>query len=104
MGALPAEPLGAAARFYGEELARIEALAVTPDHGEHLVLIFPPADHSHRAWRLAAVQELARKYAPRRINALASSEEAAVAAAERYLAAAPGVTGQLLPLDGNGAG
>ena len=69
-----------------------------------LLIVFPPADHTHRGWRLAAVQELARKYAPRRINAVASADQAATTAAAEYLAHAPGVTGQLLQLDGNGAG
>ena len=100
VGELPQAPLEAAARFYEQTLPRIEAAAGERD----LVLVFGPADHTHRGWRLAAVQELARKRAPVRVNAIASDDEAAIAAAERYLAAAPGVTGQLLPLDGIGAG
>ena len=104
IGELPEEPLAAAARFYGEVLERIEDLLVPPPRGEELTLVFAPADHTHRAWQVAAVQELARKYAPRRVNAIASADAAAIAAAERYLGGAPGVTGQLLPLDGNGAG
>jgi hypothetical protein len=100
VGQLPDEPLEAATVFLREELAEVAAAAA----GGDLTLVFAPADHTHRGWRLAIVQELARKYAPRRINAVASDDEAAIAAAERYLAASPGVTGQLLPLDGNGAG
>ena len=68
------------------------------------MLIFPPADHTHRAWRLAAVQGLAREYAPRRVNALAGSSDASIAAGLTYLAAAAGVTGQYLPLADEGAG
>ncbi len=68
----------------------------------HLTLVFPPADHSHRAWRLAAVQALAREHAPLRVNALESANEAAIAAGEAYIAGAPGVTGQYLPLDAAG--
>ncbi len=98
VGELPAEPLEAAAQFYAEVLPRIEA-----EFGQDCVLVFPPADHTHRTWRLAAVQELARKHAPRRVNAVVSEDEAAIEAAGRYLASAPGVTGQLLTLDGNGA-
>ena len=72
--------------------------------GEGLTLIFPPADHTQRAWRLAAVQSLAREYAPIRVNALASDSEAAIAAALAFLESAEGVTGQLLELDDTGAG
>lgn len=98
VGELAAKPLAAAAAFYGEVLPRIEAALM-----EDTMLVFAPADHTHRAWRLAAVQELARKHAPRRVNAVISDDEAAIAAAEQYLASAPGVTGQLLALDGHGA-
>ena len=72
--------------------------------GEDLVLIFPPADHTHRAWRLAAVQSLARQYAPLRVNSVASADTAAIASALAYIASAPGLTGQYLALDGIGAG
>ena len=68
------------------------------------MIIFAPADHTHRAWRLAAVQGLARALAPRRVNALASDSEAAITAALAYLEGAAGLTGQYLPLDDAGAG
>jgi hypothetical protein len=107
-GGLPDDPLAAAARFHAEALPELECSLRTPSAAaqalDPLVIVFAPGDHTHRGWRLAAVQELARKYAPRRINALASDDEAAIAAAATYLAGAPGVTGQLLQLDGNGAG
>ena len=95
---LPDDPLEAAAVFHAEWLPRL-----TEKRGD-LVLIFPPADHTHRAWRLAAVQGLARVAVPHRVNALAGGDAAAIEAGQAYLAAAPGVTGQLLPLDGAGAG
>jgi hypothetical protein len=104
--ALPAEPLAAAATFHAQWLSRIEAQIVSRDtheEGFELTLVFSPADHTHRGWRLAAVQSLARAHAPARVNAVASDDEAAVAAALRYLAAALGITGQYLPLDGTGA-
>ena len=66
-----------------------------------------PEEHlgrGHRGWRLAAVQGLAREHAPLRVNALASDDELAIAAAHAYLASADGVTGQYLPLDSHGAG
>nr|WP_232308096.1 hypothetical protein [Tsuneonella dongtanensis] len=69
-----------------------------------VVIVFEPAGHDHRAWRLAAVQGLAREHAPRRVNAIASDKEAAIAAATDYLGRAPGVTGQYFVLDAGGAG
>ena len=102
VGPLPEEALAAAARFHAEVLPGMRAaLAAMPPH---LTLVFSPADHPHRAWRLAVVQGLAREYAPIRVSALASDDEAAIAAALSYLEQADGVTGQLLLLDGFGAG
>jgi hypothetical protein len=100
---LSGNPLEAAAYFYAEVLPGIRRdYAYLPEI--NLIIVFDPAGHEHRAWRLAVVQELAREYAPSRVNALASGDEAAIAAAERYLGAAQGVTGQLLVLDSIGAG
>ncbi len=99
---LPADALDAAARFHADELPRIrQALATKPDY---LTLVFPPADFTHTGWRLSAVQALAREYAPIRVNALAGGGDAAIAAAVRYCEAAGAVTGQVLQLDGKGAG
>ena len=112
VGPLPDAPLAAAASFHRDilpavrrELAdRADQLASDRYAPDHLTLVFAPADHTHRGWRVAAVEELAREYAPVRINALAADDEPAIAAATAYLASAPGLTGQLLPLDGTGAG
>jgi hypothetical protein len=99
---LPREPLAAAAEFHARLLPEIRgALALAADH---LILVFAPADHTHRGWRLAAVQELAREYAPARVNGVVGDEAAAIAGADAYLTEANGVTGQLLALDGKGAG
>ena len=68
------------------------------------MIVFPPAEHTHRAWRLAAVQSLARDHAPLRVNALASDDPAAIDSALAYFKAAPGLTGQYLNLDSFGAG
>jgi hypothetical protein len=100
VGALPEAPLAAAARFHAEVLPLASAQLA---QGGDWALIFGAADHTHTAWRRAVVQELARAHAPQRVNALAGGDEAAIAAAAAYLADAPGVTGQLLPLDGTGA-
>lgn len=100
VGTLPDEALAAAAEFHAVVLPRVLA-AIAGD--ATLTLVFAPADHTHRAWRLAAVQSLARAHAPVRVNALAGDDEAAIGAALSYIDKAAGVTGQYLPLDGNGA-
>ena len=94
---LPEEPLEAAAQFYAQTAPGL-------DTDEDLLIVFPSADHRHRGWREAAVQELARTCAPHRINAVVGDDAAAIDAAAAYLAAAPGVTGQVLVLDSQGAG
>lgn len=99
---LPEEALAASAQFHERILPLVKAeLGKKPDC---LTLVFDPADHTHRGWRLAAVQGLAREFAPVRVNALVSQDEAAIGAASEYVAQASGLTGQVLPLDGNGAG
>ncbi len=95
---LPGDPLEAAAAFHSQHVAGIRA--ATSD----LLLVFPAVDHTHRGWRRAAVQMLARAKAPLRVNAVAGGSEASVAAAAEYLARAPGLTGQLISLDDEGAG
>ena len=98
---LPAGALEATAVFHAEWLGRARDLLAG---GSDLAFIFPPADHTHRAWRLAVVQGFAREFAPLRVNAVASDDEAAITSALAYLNSAPGLTGQYLPLDGIGAG
>jgi hypothetical protein len=101
VGPLPTYALAAAAQFHAQVLPRvIETLA----RGDDIVLVFDPADHTHSDWRNGVVRGLARQFAPLRVNAVAGEDEVAIAAATDYLARAPGVTGQLLPVDGTGAG
>lgn len=95
---LAEDPLDAAAQFHADILPQVRAaLAAEAD----LTLVFAPAGHEHRGWRLSVIQALARSHAPRRVNALTGEGEAAIAAAAAWLAEAPGVTGQYLPLDGS---
>ena len=101
VGPLPAEALAASAAFHADVLPRITA--ALGGGAPVLTLVFAPAGHEHRAWRTAAVQTLARNFAPNRINAVASDDEAAVAATHAWLESAPGLTGHYLILDGNGA-
>jgi hypothetical protein len=89
---LPDAPLDAAASFHHVWLP----LARDALSGGDLLLVFAAADHCHRAWRLAAVQELAREAAPGRVNGVTGDNEAAIDQATEWLAGAPGITGQLL--------
>lgn len=99
--ALGQKPDAAAAQFYSRDLPLITARR--GGASAVLTIMFPPADYAHTAWRLAAVQGLARDAAPQRINAVSGGSPAARQAALRYLEAADGVTGQLLQLDDAGA-
>ena len=103
VGELSSDPLEAAAAFYAHVVPGIR-----DDFRELndlvLVVVFEPAGHEHRAWQLAAIQELARAAAPGRVNGLVGSDEDVIRKAIDYLWEAPGVTGQLLTLDGESAG
>ena len=98
VGPLPEQALDAAERFHTEVLPKARSMLslIPPGNGEDLVLIFPPASHDHRSWRLAAVQDLARAASPSRVNAIVGDDETAIAEALAYLETAPGITGQLL--------
>jgi hypothetical protein len=99
VGELPEGALEAAARFHSEHVPPIRAALAQPQ-AEGLVIVFAPAPVDHRAWRLAVVQDLARSAAPARVNAVAGDDEQGLAQALAYLEAAPGITGQLLTVDG----
>lgn len=101
---LPESPLDAAAQFYGESAQDIRNEFEAFRDFANYTIVFDPAGHEHRSWRLAAIQELAREFAPGRINAVVGRSDAAVEAALSYLEHAEGVTGQLLDLDDIGAG
>ncbi|MEO6387203.1 MAG: Rossmann fold domain-containing protein [Croceibacterium sp.] len=98
---LSAAPLDAAAAFHGKHLKKARETFTKADE---LALVFHPADHTHRAWRLAAIQELAREAAPGRVNGIVGDDSQAIAEMLAYLASAPGVTGQLFAVDGKFAG
>ncbi len=99
---LPGDALDAAAAFHARymEQARI---ALDGDCSA-LALVFPKAPYDHAGWRKAAVADLARFAAPKRVNGVAGNEPEAVGQALAWLAQAQGITGQLLPVDAQGAG
>ena len=89
---LPAAPIDAAAAFHRDFAPQVRSYAREGD----VAVVFDHADHTHRGWRLAVVQELAREAAPRRVNAIEGEDERYVSELLYYLQSAPGVTGQLL--------
>ncbi len=94
--ALPSSPSAAASQFYTDHLPVISA-RLASGLG-HLTLLLPVASVDHDDWRRAAVRDLAREYAPSRVNCLGGGSESARSEALAYLRDAPGVTGQYLPL------
>lgn len=99
---LPDSPLEAANRFYAAYAASIRD-DLRAQSGLNVVILFEKAGKQHRGWQLAAVQDLAREAAPGRVNAVVGGDEQAAEQALAWLEKAPGITGQLLPLDPTGA-
>ena len=98
VGLLPSGALDAANAFMAFHLDAARALLRHPDCTA-LAIVLPPAAHDHRDWRLTLARDLAREAAPRRVNILSGVPGEAVAATLRFLADAPGVTGQYLVCD-----
>ena len=95
---LPDSPLDAARVFHDDYLPQVRG---NPEGADLIVVCFPLAGHQHRTWRLAVIQELAREVAPARANAVTGADSAALDETLDFLAHAPGVTGQILAVDGN---
>ncbi len=95
---LPDEPLAAAGVFHQHWLPHVETVL---REGQDVTVAFTPGDHTHCAWRRAAIQGLARKYAPRKVNGIAGGKDERMETTLAYLEAAPGVTGQYLLLHGD---
>ena len=96
---LAESPLDASATFHAEWLPRARTAVAG---GTDLALVFAPAGHPHQAWRVAAVQELAREAAPQRVNALSGEDDQRVEAMLDWLAGAAAITGQVLLVDAPG--
>jgi hypothetical protein len=100
-------PLDAAAHFYADHVPKIRELLqdgtlrglAVSDEIDAVALVFPAAAREHNAWRVAAVQELAREAAPKRVNAVVGDDFDAIRQATDWLASAPGITGQLLAVE-----
>lgn len=101
---LPDEPLDAADVFHDRVAPMLLETLSQLDRETDLVILLEPAGPEHTAWRTAAVQDFARAAAPSwRCNAVVGTDDAAIAPVLAYLAGAPGVTGQILVLDGASA-
>ncbi|KPL68154.1 hypothetical protein SZ64_08485 [Erythrobacter sp. SG61-1L] len=94
---LPEAALDAAAAFHARYLPAIRKELASG--AEALVLVFPEAPYNHTGWRKAAIADLARDAAPKRVNGVEGPEGEPVEAVLQWLAHAPGITGQLLPVD-----
>ena len=94
-GLLPDGALDAGAAFMAFHLPAARAMLAEADCTA-LVILLPPAAHDHRDWRLALARDLAREAAPKRVNVVAGHAGESLAATLRFLADAPGVTGQYL--------
>ncbi len=90
---LPEAAISAARQFYFVGLPQIDA-RLEDGTLSALLVALAWAGHDHRDWRQAMARDLARHYAPVRINIVAGSNGPALAAVAAYLATAEGVTGQ----------
>ena len=89
---LPTSSLDAHTLFVTRCLPQVRA--VMEEEGvSALAIILPPAGPDHDAWRRALAGDLAREYAPRRVNVAGGSEGDPLDAVLSYLQDAPGVTG-----------
>jgi hypothetical protein len=95
IGLLPDTALDAMGAFMAFHLESARALLAEADCTA-LVIILPPAPHDHRDWRLALARDLAREVTPKRVNVVAGNPGTPRDATLRFLADAPGVTGQYL--------
>jgi len=92
---LPTSALDAQTAFIALHLEAARALLAEPGTTA-LAIVLPPAPHDHRDWRLALARDLAREVAPKRVNIVSGHPGEALTQSLRFLADAPGVTGQYL--------
>ena len=93
---LPSDALGAASAFHAAWTAQVGQYVA--DGAASVAIVVPKAGADHADWRRAAARDLARAYAPARVNVVAAGSDAALQATLAYLRDAPGVTGHYLEL------
>jgi hypothetical protein len=99
---LPEKPLDAAAEFYKLVPGIRDDFLTCPEF--NLTIVFDPAGQEHEAWRRAAIQALAREVAPAgRVNGVVGEDFSAIQKTYEWLQSAPGISGQLLAVDGKSA-
>jgi hypothetical protein len=96
--ALPDDAIDAAARFFRDNLDRLETLVA--ERPVAIAIVLPEAGPDHDHWRRALARDLGRKYAPVRVNVVGAADPAATEALLHYLGGAPGITGQYCPAHG----
>ncbi|MEM6827635.1 MAG: Rossmann fold domain-containing protein [Pseudomonadota bacterium] len=90
--ALGLNPLEAHAAFMQIDLASVKS-ELEVDGVSSLTVVLPPAPSEHDAWRQAIAGDLAREYAPKRVNIAAGKKGEALDTVLTFLRDAPGVTG-----------
>ena len=90
--ALPESGLAACAAFMTEHLEAAQQL-LAEDRTTSLVIALPKAAYDHDDWRDTLARDLAREYAPKRVNVVGGEAPEALVT---YLEGASGVTGQYL--------
>ena len=85
-------PLEAHAAFFDQHLKLIAAKMADPGVAS-LTIILSPASSAHDDWRRAVAGDLAREFAPRRVNIAAGVKGEALTMVLTFLKDAPGVTG-----------
>jgi len=97
VASLPQEPLAASAVLHARHLAEAEAM-LEGEGVTALAICLPAAGTDHDDWRRTLARDLARAWTPKRVNLVGGPGGEARAAALAYLADAPGITGQYIPL------
>ena len=92
---LPETSLDAASEFAARWLPTLREQINAKDT---YVLVLPEADENHTGWRRAVIRDLARAYAPARVNMVGGTGADSLQATLLYLSRANGLTGQYLPL------
>ncbi len=90
---LPESGLDAGATFATDHLGKIRD-TLEREKPSSLAIVLAAAGPGHDDWRIALARDLARAYAPVRVNVVAGPSGNARDTLLAYLADAPGVTGQ----------
>ena len=93
VGSLVANSLDAAAEYTNMYLDAAERI-LQSEETSSLTIQLPSAGPDHSDWRRSLARDLARKYAPKRVNVVSGDAPDEIDKVLTYLRNAPGVTGQ----------